>query len=192
MLVLTSAMRLYCLLLLCLCEASAFAATEKLVVHEWGTFTSLQDEKGRTLGGINSEDEPLPKFTHDIDHLLVLKKNQLPPSFYQGAPQSLPPIVMRLETPVIYFYPPKGRKLPLVLDVNVAFRGGWLTQYYPDAAVEAPGAFKELTPATAGKLSWHGLKLGANGIGPETAEYVWTAPRAAKASPVMMTNGECE
>ena len=96
-------MKRFCFILFCLCEAAAFAASEKLIVHEWGTFTSLQDEKGRTLGGINTEDEPLPQFAHDIDHLLVLKKNQLPPYFYQGAPQALPAIVMRLETPVIYF-----------------------------------------------------------------------------------------
>jgi hypothetical protein len=81
-----------------------------------GTFTSLQDEAGRTLGGINSEDEPLPRFTHDIDHLLVLKKNNLPARFYQGAPASLPRVTMRLETPVVYFYPPAGSKLPLALD----------------------------------------------------------------------------
>ena len=30
------------------------------VVHEWGTFTSLQDENGRTLSGINTDDEPMP------------------------------------------------------------------------------------------------------------------------------------
>ena len=29
-------------------------AQEKLVVHEWGTFTSLQDEAGETVVGINT------------------------------------------------------------------------------------------------------------------------------------------
>ena len=27
--------------------------SDKLVAHEWGTFTTLQDEKGRELSGIN-------------------------------------------------------------------------------------------------------------------------------------------
>src|SRR5207237_8069564 len=138
-------------------------------------------------GGINNEDEPLPQFAHDIDHLLVLKKNQLPPYFYQGAPQALPAIVMRLETPVIYFYPPSKSKLPLVLDVKVGFRGGWLTQFYPDAAVEAPGAFRELTPGTMGKLSCHGLTVGVTKTGPETDEHVWTTPRAVNPASVMTT-----
>jgi len=37
-----------------------------MVVHEWGTFTSLQDETGRTIGGINADVEPLPSFVHDL------------------------------------------------------------------------------------------------------------------------------
>ena len=33
-------------------------------IHEWGTFTSLQDEFGRAIGGINTDDEPVPDFVH--------------------------------------------------------------------------------------------------------------------------------
>src|SRR5262245_60845706 len=40
------------------------SASDKLVVHEWGTFTSLQDENGQALGGINVDDEPVPPFVH--------------------------------------------------------------------------------------------------------------------------------
>ena len=40
--------------------ASAFARAESMVVHEWGTFTSLQDESGNAIGGINADDEPVP------------------------------------------------------------------------------------------------------------------------------------
>jgi hypothetical protein len=172
--------------------ALALAQNQKLVVHEWGTFTSLQNEAGQTLGAITSEDEPLPSFTYDIDHLLVLKKNNLPAQFYQGAPASLPRVTLRLETPVIYFYPPAGSKLPLALDVNVAFRGGWLTQFYPGAIVDAPGAFSVLTPATVGKLSWRGLKVGVPQNGPKTTEHVWTAPRGVRVASLATTNGECE
>jgi hypothetical protein len=42
---------------------------------------------------------------------------------------------MRLETPVIYFHPSAGTPLPRRLDVDVAFRGGWLTEFYPEAQV---------------------------------------------------------
>src|SRR6266700_8436110 len=33
------------------------AAPPPLVIHEWGTFTNLQDESGKSVGGINSDDE---------------------------------------------------------------------------------------------------------------------------------------
>ena len=172
--------------------AIAYATADKLVVHEWGTFTSLQDEAGRTLGGINTEDEPLPRFTHNIDQAHVLRKNALPPSFSKGIPEVLPRVTMRLETPVVYFYPPAGSVLPLVLDVKVRFRGGWLTEYYPNGEVNAPGAFRELTPSTLGTLAWHRLEVGVTNQGPETSEHVWTAPRAVKAASVRTPKGESE
>src|SRR5690348_9919200 len=42
------------------------------VVHEWGTFTCLQNEAGEAIGGINADDEPVPEFVHRIAHFLVL------------------------------------------------------------------------------------------------------------------------
>jgi hypothetical protein len=39
-------------------------AEEKWAVHEWGTFTALQDESGAAIGGINTDDEPVPPFVH--------------------------------------------------------------------------------------------------------------------------------
>src|SRR5205807_1996408 len=77
----------------------------ELIVHEWGTFTSLQDEDGKSIGGINVEDEPLPNFVHQLDPMLLIHANALPPVFYQGAPAAHPGVTMRLETPVIYFHP---------------------------------------------------------------------------------------
>ncbi len=46
---------------------------DKLMVHEWGTFTSLQDEAGRQLGGINVDDEPLPTFVHDLNPYVLVR-----------------------------------------------------------------------------------------------------------------------
>ena len=39
-------------------------------IHEWGTFTALQDESGQALSGINTDDEPVPKFVHGINYAL--------------------------------------------------------------------------------------------------------------------------
>src|SRR5438552_9807693 len=66
-------MKRLCGCLLWFFSVCAHAGTKDLVVHEWGTFTSLQDESGRAIGGINSDDEPVPKFVHDLNRLLVLK-----------------------------------------------------------------------------------------------------------------------
>ena len=80
------------------------------------------------------------------------------------------------------------------VDVEVGFRGGWLTQYFPDAKAEVEGAkpgelLPPLSNTTLGKLSWPGLVInGAGGKMPETTEGVWTAPRGAKSAPVTMGN----
>src|SRR2546427_4185536 len=178
--------------LLCLFSICAHADTHPLIVHEWGTFTSLQDETGRTIGGINSDDEPVPEFVHDLNRLLILRPDELPPVFYQGAPRCHPDVTMRLETPVIYFHLPDDAARPLAVDVTVAWHGGWLTQFYPDAQTEAPGAFGALDDKTTGRLTWRNLKVGAEASGPTTTDHVWTAPRAVKATPVTTANGESE
>src|SRR4051812_735902 len=88
----------------------AFTSTEKnpLIIHEWGTFTSLQSETGRAIGSINIDDEPLPAFVHRIGDLIL---NDFT-IYSKGAPQSLPEVTMRLETPVIYFHLPTGNFEP--------------------------------------------------------------------------------
>src|SRR6188474_1831243 len=96
------------LVVMAVCGTSA--AEDAVVVHEWGTFTSLQDEEGRDLSGINTDDEPVPEFVHNLNRML-LSKPLLSSQHWlyrqKGAPRVHPQVTMRLETPVIYFYPPK-------------------------------------------------------------------------------------
>jgi hypothetical protein len=165
---------------------------QPLIVHEWGTFTSLQDETGRTLGGINTDDEPVPHFCHELDSLLIARPRDLPPIAYQGVASCHPDVTMRLETPVVYFHLPPGASAPLTASVKVAFRGGWLTQFYPAAEAVGFSRRESLTEATTGTLSWNNLKIGAEGKGPDTMEHVWTAPRAVQAASLSATNGENE
>lgn len=172
-----------------------------LLVHEWGTFTTLQDDDGRELSGINIDDEPVPDFVHDVNPAL-LASPVLTSSHWEyrmkGAPRSHPLVTMRLETPVIYFYPPKGALESFPVDVNVKFRGGWLTQFYPHAVFSAPqletGSFDfgKLTPETVGSLTWSDLQVGTKAAGPETDERVWLAPRKVGAASVTNTDGESE
>src|SRR5687768_1583953 len=173
----------------------------RLVVHEWGTFTSLQNDQGEELAGINIDDEPVPKFVHNLSPYL-LSKPVLSGLHWQyrmkGAPRQHPLVSMRLETPVIYFYPPPGQTKPSNINVRVDFRGGWLTEFYPNAKAEAPGLtprsfdFRTLTPGTIGSLSWQNLQVGTEGKGPPTDEHVWVAPRKTAAASVTTEEGESE
>ncbi len=170
------------------------AQTESpLVVHEWGTFTSLQDEKGRTISGINTDDEPVPRFCHNLDWMLIDTPLPFPRILAQGVASCHPDVTMRLETPVIYFHPPKDAVLPIVADVKVSWQGGWLTQFFPDAWTNGSlPAERTLTFQSRGGLEWHSLRIGEVGKMPETKDHVWLAPRAVNAAPLSTPAGEGE
>jgi hypothetical protein len=175
------------------------SAGAKWTVHEWGTFTSLQDESGNAIGGINTDDEPVPKFVHRYADFLLLTPTQQPATFFQGAPRCHPDVTMRLETPVLYFHPTEPQPNTQGVDVKATFRGGWLTEYFPAAEATAPGVepgswagFGHLTGKTVSTLTWKDLKLGGDWAGPVTDEHVWTAPRAVEAASVLGPNMEAE
>jgi hypothetical protein len=184
------------LLVVAFAGLTAALRAEPLVVHEWGTFTSLQDEAGRTLSGINTDDEPVPRFCHDLAPRLVLGPGVAAWGPSQGAPSGHREVTMRLETPVLYFHPPKGAPNPLIASVKVAFHGGWLTQFYPRALaggfLEGSVEFENLSEETTGTLRWDKLKIGSGRAGPETTDRVWTAPRAVQAATVTTTDNESE
>lgn len=194
-------------------------AAEGLVIHEWGTLTSLEDENGRALAGINYDDEPVPAFVHQVaPGLLVPGDAQA--GLAKGAPAShsdvisnpfraspeavrakgLPPVhpdvTVRLETPVLYIHAPAGFVGPL--DISVKYPGGWLTEFYPDAKADAPGidpktnTIGHITPNTVGTLEWTGLKIGGDAPGPKTDARVWLAPRNVAADGVTTPSGESE
>ncbi len=195
-----------------LLNLDAAGAAPPLVAHEWGTFTSLQDEAGQAIGGINTDDEPAPKFVRRLADGFFLTASEAPPVFFQGAPKCHPDVTLRLETPVLYFYPAPGWKHEPI-DVQVAFRGGWLTEFYPAAEARAPGfdaarpdrlfpiapnddqrtnGFGHLRADASGELSWKGLELDSDGTGPETSDRVWLAPRAVASTMLRTANGERE
>ena len=193
--------------------AAKASVGKRLVVHEWGTFTTLQDEGGNSVSGINTDDEPAPDFVHRLATQFFLDRTEMPPNFFQGAPACHPDVTMRLETPVLYFYKPKGWEGHAV-DVQVKFRNGWLTEFYPKADFAAPGfdaahpgeVYTETSPAvtdwrggfgrikdgTWGELSWRGISLEGAGDGPATTEKVWLAPREVESTPLRVAGGESE
>jgi len=93
-----------------------------LVVHEWGTFTSIAGKDGvalewRPLNG--SAD--LPKFVH------TMQKEGLGLRHVQNKAELSAQI--RMETPVLYFY--SKRELNVSAEVN--FPKGKITEWYPQA-----------------------------------------------------------
>ena len=99
---------LYALFVSACVTASVQAEAPPLVVHEWGTFTSFQDAEGRTIQGINVDDEPVPRFVHRLRDFQTFRTTAMPAIWSQGAPRCYPGVTLRLETPVLYFYPPVG------------------------------------------------------------------------------------
>jgi len=185
-----------------------FGAQQKWAVHEWGTFTSLQNEAGDAIGGINTDDEPVPQFVHRLADFLLLQPTEIPPTFFQGAPSCHPDVTMRLETPVIYFHPPTSQRNVKTANIVVKFRGGWLTEYFPYAEPLAPGLrprgyeprtgqlsmfqFGPLLSSTESKLEWNKLKIGGNWPVTNTSAHVWLSPRAVQAASVQTVNGDSE
>jgi hypothetical protein len=181
--------RFFPLLVALLACPAAFAQEAKpLIVHEWGTFTSLQDETGRSIGYLNSSAEPLPDFVHNLRSGMILggkRPNYLSKGIDMGAH---PDITMRLETPVIYFHPEDAT--PFKLDVSATFNGGVLSEFYPyarfhiEGGYPAPAGLDAFTPALHGSLTWKSLRVGGDVKIPATPEHVWLAPRKVNSAPV--------
>ncbi len=100
----------------------------KLVVHEWGTFTSVSG-----TDGISLEWRPLDGPT-DLPSFVYTQANPGPdnrPVRGRGKGSGR----IRMETPVIYFYSDRPRDISLRVD----FPQGTITEWYPRAQVTPPG-----------------------------------------------------
>lgn len=91
----------------------------KLVVHEWGTFTSFAGTNGTNL-------EFRPLVTNDLPHFIMNPHSQ-PGSFTSELLKDRYVARQRMETPVTYFY----TDVPRVVNVRVDFPQGMLSEWYP-------------------------------------------------------------
>ena len=101
--------------------AKLVPAASGLIVHEWGTFTSIAGKDGvalewRPLNGASD----LPKFIHTI-------QNQ--DEGLRHGPKANLTAVVRMETPVLYFYSASETDV----SVKVDFPKGKITEWYPQA-----------------------------------------------------------
>jgi hypothetical protein len=105
-------------------KSAPSSPTQKLIVHEWGTFLGVQGSDGTTLGGMVASEEALPSFVEmrswsTWDRVTMRSK---------------------METPVTYFYTDR----PMTVNVRVDMPKGVLTHWYPMVADFGPPA--ERTP----------------------------------------------
>lgn len=100
-------------------------AGNDLVVHEWGTFTSVAGRDGAPLSWRPlSFESDLPEFVYSIDD----------GASWEGAlrypTKSARAVTVRMETPLLYFY----TKAETNVSVKVNFTGGTITEWYPQRA----------------------------------------------------------
>lgn len=142
------------------------AADNRLVVHEWGTFTSIAGRDGvalewRPLNGPSD----LPKFVHTIQEggkglRSLPSKGELTAS-------------VRMETPVLYFY----SQSEMEVSVKVDFPKGKITEWYPQAR------------SVDTSIDWGKLKVmpgAAVNLPVESAESHYYPAREVDAAPVQV------
>jgi hypothetical protein len=137
-----------------------YTPSNRLTIHEWGTFTSVAGADGAPADwyalGCKSD---LPEFVNDYG--------------YRGFKSTLRSTV-RMETPVLYFYSQRE----LNANVKVSFPQGLITEWYPKAdykvfkkaSADGPGeqlpgnldgidtSFRNLT----GTIEWRNIKVEPN------------------------------
>lgn len=130
-----------CLWLALAIAPAPFAATvgdsyDALVVHEWGTFTSVADENGNLVDWLPlTGSSDLPCFVNRLGARNI--------KLALGA--------VRMETPVLYFYSSR----PMTLAVHVDFPQGLITEWYPQAAKVESARFGN----TGGRIQWDAVEL---------------------------------
>lgn len=127
------------------------ATDDPFVVHEWGTFTTVQGGDGEQISWMPPTSVDLPEFVYRAE----VSGNWSSKAAY--IPKDVTAFV-RMETPVIYFYSERER----VADVRVLFHYGNLTEWYPQGTrVESqamPG--KPAAPYTRQFLiEWNRVKV---------------------------------
>ncbi|HEX3148363.1 MAG TPA: hypothetical protein VHR66_09790 [Gemmataceae bacterium] len=87
---------------------------DKFVVHEWGTFSTFSGSDGKSLK-FYPDDRSLPEFVY---------------SRHRNVKGGVEAALVSLETPVLYFYSDRDRKV----SVSVDFPKGMMTEWYPNAS----------------------------------------------------------
>src|SRR5258708_28432959 len=177
-------------------SAGTGSGSQPLTVHEWGTFTSVNNSAGLLMEGMHHEEEALPTFVYGRGKL-ANPTSPTPPAGMKGFEQAPIGVTQKLETPVLYFYGAPGASVR----VHVGFPEGVVSEWYPNAASFGP---QLLTPGAAptvpsgGFMEWRANLLnGALAPGDVVAvapDDIWAPSRRVASLPVAITgaNGAVE
>ncbi len=123
------------------------AADGKLIVHEWGTFTSFAGSDGVNLAFPPLVAKDLPRF--------ILGPYSQPDNPFLGLLKDRYVARQRMETPVTYFY----TDAPRTVNVRVDFPQGMLTEWYPVVKEFDSGKTEEKRPSGNSFLDWGSVRL---------------------------------
>jgi hypothetical protein len=138
-----------------------------LTVHEWGTFTSVAGQDGSA-----------------VEWLALAGPSDLPCFVERSAFNVKGAITgtVRMETPVLYFYAPRET----MIDVQVRFRTGVITEWFPHASVSQTNG--PMVPGSASTIMWKHVKVspgGAQGFPVEEGTSHYYTARQTDAAPVL-------
>jgi hypothetical protein len=118
-------------------DAGRPAEVSALIVHEWGTFTSIAGRNGEAV-----EWHPVTG-PADLPCFVERDRFNVKASF-SGK--------VRMETPVLYFYAPDN----VTVNVSVRFHRGVITEWFPPAAVSVQ---RRLDPDFEGVITWSNVNV---------------------------------
>lgn len=146
-----------------------------VTVHEWGTFTSVAGRNGEAVSWaplFGAAD--LPCFVHRLG---------------DGQVKYMPGLV-RMETPVVYFYAPQQTKI----SVHVDLPEGSITEWYPKESRVSPGALFSTGLGKTGSIDWDDVSVLPGSTDALPASKGASRYYAARAtdSAILRTAGETE
>jgi hypothetical protein len=146
------------------------APADGVVVHEWGTFTSLCGSDGKSL--------EFHTALNDLPNFVVTTEGPYRKEWLYSRTS--------METPVVYFY----TKQPSTVSVSVDFNNGFLTEWYPSARLQ-----KLNDKNDRGRLAWEKVELDPAGatdfpIDSERAGSHYYAARETDAVPLKLPNAK--
>jgi hypothetical protein len=134
-------------------QAAAPAPAAPLVVHEWGTFTSVQGQNGKQIVWLPNLNTDLPQFVYNR----AVRDGGFKGMKLVGS-KGTETAIVRMETPVVYFYSDVER----VVDVRVLFPQGLVTEWYPQATRIGPyynASSNDKEEMSRSVIEWQGVTI---------------------------------